>query len=153
MRALLVALFGLIASQAHAAAPARPCPYMTIGWSQQWSGQPITSVSYVSDQTILYVIFNSVTAQAFYGVPISVMQAFSSTQNPLSVYNSSVSGRYRQMFLFETDNCPLLVQNLTDCPLQSETLVNLRSEQGGPVLYAETPACGLPVYPAYLFTR
>lgn len=153
MRALLLSLLVFFAPQTHAAAPARPCPTMTIGWSQQWSGQPITSVSYSSDQTILYVIFGATMAQAFDGVPLSVMQAFSSTQNPLSVYNSSVAGRYRQMLLFETDNCPLLIENIAYCPLQSETFVSLRSEQGGPILLDEVPACGLSPYPAYLFTR
>lgn len=106
--ALLLAVFAF-AAPVRAAPPARPCPYMSIGWSQQYPpGKTITSVSYASDYQVLFVIFNSTVASAFSNVPLSVMQAFSQTQNPLSVYNSSVVRAYHPMLLADQTNCPLL---------------------------------------------
>lgn len=85
---------------------------MQAGWSQQYPpSATITSVSYVSERMVLYVIFNNTAAMAYSNVPLGVMQAFSQTTNPLSLYNSLVASTYHPMLLWEVDNCPVLNEN------------------------------------------
>lgn len=59
---LLVAIWLIfLTASACAAPPARPCPYMSFGWSVSYSTGSILSVSYAGDFQLLYVIFNIVT--------------------------------------------------------------------------------------------
>lgn len=88
----------------------QPCPSVTVGWSKQYSGSPITSVQYSQDQFLLYVIFNNATASAFSNVPLSIMQGFSSTKDPVSFYNSFVLPSYHAILLAQSNNCPLLFE-------------------------------------------
>lgn len=108
LAALLVACAAFAAPAR--AAPATPCPHITIGWALQYP-PPITAVLYGQDALILYVIFNSVVASAFSGVPTSVMQLFSQSKNPSLTYQTYVLGRYHAMLLFQANNCPLLFEN------------------------------------------
>lgn len=95
-----------------AAQAAQPCPYVTIGWSAQYSpSSPITSVLYDSGLQFLYVIFQGNIVSAYSNVPTSVMQAFSSSQQPMQVYQGLVLGRYHPMLLSNQQNCPLLNSN------------------------------------------
>lgn len=110
MRALfLLFIFASMISATFAAPPATPCPYTTIGWAMQYPpSATITSVSYATDQQILYVVFNSTTVSAFSNVPIGIMQAFSATTNPLTIYNGSVVHAFHPIMLSTPSNCPLL---------------------------------------------
>ncbi len=107
--AAFLVLLGLAAS-ARAAAPFRPCPYVSAGWSLQFSG-PITSVQYDQSYPLLYVIFNNVTASVFVGVPLGVMTAFQQSGNPSMVYKNYVLPSYHALLLAQIDNCPLFFEN------------------------------------------
>ena len=121
--ALAAALVALCVP-ARAQPPFVPCPFVQAGWSQQYAGNPITSVQYDQDAQILYVIFGGTTPSAFSNVPFTVMQAFIQTTNPMAVYESYVLPVYHALFLFQTNNCPMLLQIGTTVPLQYENSVN-----------------------------
>jgi hypothetical protein len=57
------------------------------------------------------VIFNSTMATAFSNVPLSIMQGFSNTNNPVTYYSSFVLPYYHALLLAQTNNCPLLFEN------------------------------------------
>ena len=105
MKAGLLALLGLLPSAAFAQA-AFPCPKATIGWALTWPG-PLTSASYDSGTSILYIVWYGTIPQAFANVPIGIMQALSYTQQPSQIYYSSIVPNYHQILLSEKDNCPL----------------------------------------------
>jgi hypothetical protein len=109
MRAILVLVLILVATVARAAAG--PCPYMTLGWGQSYSGGAITSVSWSSDYLALFVVFNFTQVSAFTGVSYSVPQAFMGAKTPAQVaqvYTLQVLPRYHAMLLAEQTNCPIL---------------------------------------------
>jgi hypothetical protein len=106
MRALLSLLLLAPAAAAHAAAG--PCPYMTLGWAQQYTGGAITSVAWSGDFQALFVVFGYTQVSAFAGVPYSVAQAFASSKDPAQVYTLQVVPRYHAMLLAEKTNCPIL---------------------------------------------
>jgi hypothetical protein len=120
-RAAIVALIALVASAsaADAVPPAQPCPYVSTGWTQSYSSGSISSVSYSTDTQMLFVVFGQTTVSAFSNVPVSVMQAFSATQTPISVYNSAVVHSYHAMLLAQPTNCPFFNDNGTQ-PLWSD---------------------------------
>lgn len=101
----------VLASGAARAAPAYPCPYMSLGWAMSYSGGAITSVSWSGDYLALFVVFDFTTVSAFTGVPYSVAQAFASARTPAQVaqvYDLQVVSRYHAMLLAEQTNCPIL---------------------------------------------
>ena len=104
-------LLFLAAGAARGAAPAGPCPYMTLGWAQQYTGGAITSVSWSGDSQTLFVVFGYAQVSAFAGVPYSVAQSFASVRTPAQVaqlYTLQVVPRYHAMLLAEKTNCPIL---------------------------------------------
>jgi KTSC domain len=108
MRRLVTFLFLLVAGPA--LAQFQPCPYVTAGWSKQYSGFAISSVSYDESQLLLYVIFGNTTASAFSNVPLGVMQGFSNTRDPVAYYSSAVLHNFHALLLAQTNNCPLLFE-------------------------------------------
>jgi len=99
---------GLLWAGQAAAQAAFPCPKSTIGWALQWpASASITSASYDSGTKLLYIVFNYTIAQAFNNVPIGIMQSLSYTQNPLAIYNTTLTSAYQQILLTQKDNCPL----------------------------------------------
>ena len=105
----VAALLLLLASPA-AAAPFQPCPSTTIGWALQYP-PPLTAVLYDQGSQLLYVVWNYSIAEAYPSVPTSVMQTFSSSKNPVQVYNTSVIPSYHPLLLEEKNNCPLLLES------------------------------------------
>ena len=112
MRALAAILLLLMSAGAALAQLAQPCPYVTVGWSQQYQS-PITSILYDQQHQLLYVIWNSTNANAFVGVPYSVMQALSngSMKNPVSYVTGYVIPSFHALLLAQTNNCPLLFED------------------------------------------
>lgn len=104
-----IAALLLLLSGSAAAAPFEPCPSITIGWALQYP-PPITAVLYGQNSQVLYVIWNYAIASAFIGVPLSVMQTFSSSKNPVQVYDTIVAPSYNPIFLLEKNNCPLMLE-------------------------------------------
>lgn len=117
---------------------------MSAGWSQQYPATAtITSVTYSADYMTLFVVFDYATISAYSNVPVSVQQAFAQTNNPLQVYNSLVKNTYHAIFLFETTNCPLILENNFWCAMLNEDKKVKIAAQTGPVLQYEFPACPL----------
>jgi hypothetical protein len=110
MRRATLAFISLFAALPALAQPFRPCPYFSAGWSQQYSGSPITSVLYDQQRLILTVLFGT-TPSVFVQVPLGVMQGFMNTKDPVGYYNSFVAPTYHSLLLFQTDNCPVLFEN------------------------------------------
>ena len=104
----LATLLLLLASPA-AAAPFEPCPSITVGWALQYP-PPITAVLYGQNGEVLYIVWNYTAVSAYPNVPLSVMQAFSSSKNPVQVYDTLVVPSYHPLLLTEKDNCPLLFE-------------------------------------------
>lgn len=142
----------LLAAPARAAPPAYPCPYMSLGWSQNWSTGPISSVAYTNDYQVLFVVFAYKTVSAYSDVPISVMQTFSQSRDPQQVYQTQVVPRYHALLLAESSNCPILVEDAQNCPLRNENGTILLSQVNAALLN-ETEACPLPKYPVYVWTK
>ena len=103
--ALTLALILLSRTPSFAQA-ASPCPKSTIGWALSWSG-PITAALYDSQAQLLYIIWYNKIPQAFYPVPITVMQQLSNGANPVPIYNTIIINQYQQILLSQKDNCPL----------------------------------------------
>lgn len=101
----------LFAAPGTARAQAFVCPFVTIGWSQTWPGQQLSSASYDSGLQLLYVIFNNTTAFAFFNVPTSVQIAFANTTNPMQTYELLVANTYHSILLAQQNNCPLVYEN------------------------------------------
>lgn len=110
LRCLLLAL-ALFAAPSAAHAQAFVCPFVTVGWSQTWPGQQLSSASYDSQLQLLYVVFNNITAFAFSNVPTSVQIAFANTTNPMQTYELLVANTYHSILLAQQNNCPLMYEN------------------------------------------
>lgn len=110
-RAILFFLILFVAGPVRAQAPARPCPYVTAGWSLP-PQPPVTSVQYDETTQLLYVIVNTFTAHAFSNVPVATMQAFSRSTNYWAFYNTSVVNTFHEILLNDAvNNCPLRWEN------------------------------------------
>ena len=107
--AALALLLGLCALAD--ARPFQPCPFVTAGWSQSWTGFNVTTALYDGNSALLYVIFFTTTATAYSNVPYSVAQGFSSTGNPDMYWQTSVAPSYHALLLASQNNCPLLNDN------------------------------------------
>ena len=111
MRRLLASLLLLVLTNVAHAQPFQPCPFVTAGWSQSWTGHNITTALYDGNTALLYVIFFTTTATAYSNVPYSVTQGFSRASNPDLYWQTSVAPSYHAMLLAQTNNCPLLFEN------------------------------------------
>jgi hypothetical protein len=111
MRRALLLVAALIGLAAPARAQQQVCPLVTVGWSIPYQGQ-ITSVLYDYQATLLYVIFAPNIAHAFSNVPLSVMQAFSMTTNPIPYYNGYVQPSFHELSLANQTNCPLFFEGI-----------------------------------------
>ena len=108
VKRFLAALISLVSlTFAAYAAPFQPCPYVTSGWSQSWTGFNVTTALYDGNSALLYVIFFTTTATAYSNVPYSVAQGFSSSRNPDMYWQTSVAPSYHALLLAQTNNCPL----------------------------------------------
>jgi KTSC domain-containing protein len=110
MRALAALALWLASLSAASAQAFIPCPFFTIGWAQSYS-QPITTVLYDTSAQLLYVIWYNTRPSAFSNVPLSIMQGFSRTNNPVGYYNSLVLPSYHALLLAQSNNCPLLYED------------------------------------------
>jgi hypothetical protein len=106
---VVLAIFTLLASVISACAQFVPCPSITIGWASQ-GPPPVTSVLYSQQDQVLYVIFNYTQASAFSGVPTSIMQTFSQSNNFYQTYQNLVLPSYHALLLQEKNNCPLFFE-------------------------------------------
>lgn len=113
--ALALGLFALAPRAKAAMPPFRACPYLTIGWSQQYPG-PLTSVQYDASRQVMYVVFNGTSASAFAQVPLGAQQSFINArteEQAQSVYQNQILPIYPSLLLAESSNCPLEYQNGT----------------------------------------
>ena len=82
------------------------CPFVTIGWSQTWPGQQLSSASYDSALQLLYVVFNGLV-YAYSNVPTSVITSLTYATNPTQTYQLLVVGTYHSILLAQVNNCPI----------------------------------------------
>ena len=133
---LLLALFAWPAAALPVASQlAAPCPTFVAGWGKQWPASCITAVTAVTyDETslLMYIIWNNTFSSAYYPVPLSVMQTFSSSSNPSQVYNTIVKPSYHAILLEEKDNCPVLQQTYNTYLTLTQPIV--LAQNGCPIL-------------------
>lgn len=93
------------------AAAAQTCPAPVSGWTLSWQNQPISSATYDSSTSLLYLFFGVSTPVAFSNVPYAAMQGLSSTRSPVDFYTYNLLPVYHALLLNQQSRCPLLNEN------------------------------------------